>query len=106
MGDFTNPLTTPANGQSSSVHADIVARADKEDIWIVQVTDTIIPPLDKLPTGINGFDEIAHGGIPKGRTTLISGTSGSGKTIFSMQFLVAGINSYGENGVFVTFEEI
>ena len=47
----------------------------------------------KVKTGVEGFDEIAHGGIPQGRSTLISGTSGSGKTIFSMQFLVAGINS-------------
>ena len=63
-------------------------------------------PLLKVKTGIEGFDEIAHGGIPQGRSTLISGTSGSGKTIFSMQFLFAGIALYGENGVFVTFEEI
>jgi len=60
----------------------------------------------KVKTGVEGFDEIAHGGIPQGRSTLISGTSGSGKTIFSMQFLVAGIEIYAENGVFVTFEEI
>jgi circadian clock protein KaiC len=60
--------------------------------------------LEKAPTAILGFDEIAHGGIPRGRTTLVSGTSGSGKTIFSMQFLVGGLNA-GEAGVFVTFEE-
>ncbi len=61
--------------------------------------------LNKVPSGIPGFDEISHGGMPKGRTTLASGTSGSGKTVFSAQFIYKGITEYGENGVFVTFEE-
>jgi circadian clock protein KaiC len=60
--------------------------------------------LDKIPTNMEGFDEIAHGGIPKGRTTLLAGTSGSGKTIFAMQFLMGGL-SKNEPAVFVTFEE-
>ena len=59
----------------------------------------------KVPSGIEGFDEIAKKGLPKGRTTLLSGTSGSGKTIFAAQFLYNGIIEHGENGVFVTFEE-
>jgi circadian clock protein KaiC len=60
--------------------------------------------LSKVSTGIAGFDEIAHGGIPKGRTTLLAGTSGSGKTIFAMQFLIGGLSNK-EPAVFVTFEE-
>jgi len=60
--------------------------------------------VSKVATGILGFDEIAHGGIPEGRTTLLAGTSGSGKTIMAMQFLVGGLHA-GESGVFVTFEE-
>ena len=61
--------------------------------------------LTKVVSGIPGFDEISHGGIPKGRTTLVSGTSGSGKTAFSVQFLHDGATELDENGVFVTFEE-
>ncbi len=61
--------------------------------------------LTKVPSGIPGFDEISRGGIPKGRTTLVSGTSGSGKTVFAAQFLYKGIMEHRENGVFVTFEE-
>jgi circadian clock protein KaiC len=61
--------------------------------------------LEKLPTGIVSFDVIAKGGLPKNRTTLLSGTAGSGKTVFAMQFLAAGIRDNGERGVFVTFEE-
>jgi len=62
-------------------------------------------PLEKLPTGITSFDVIAKGGLPKNRTTLLSGTAGSGKTVFAAQFLAAGIADLGEHGVFVTFEE-
>lgn len=63
------------------------------------------PAIEKLPTGISGFDLIANGGIPAGRTTLVSGTAGSAKTVFAAQFLAEGIRKYGEHGVFVTFEE-
>jgi circadian clock protein KaiC len=61
--------------------------------------------VEKLPTGMEGFDVIAKGGLPKNRTTLVSGTAGSGKTVLAMQFLVGGIRDYGEGGVFITFEE-
>lgn len=63
------------------------------------------PQLPKVKTGISGFDEISFGGLPKGRSTLISGSSGSGKTIFATQFLHEGITQFDEPGVFVTFEE-
>ncbi len=61
--------------------------------------------LPKIPTGIHGFDQIANGGLPKGRSTLVSGTAGSGKTILALQFLLAGVREFNEHGVFVTFEE-
>src|SRR4030042_3899719 len=61
--------------------------------------------LTKVTSGIPGLDTISHGGLPKGRTTLASGTSGSGKTVFSAQFLYQGVTECDENGVFVTFEE-
>lgn len=59
----------------------------------------------KIKTGIHGFDLISKGGLPKGRTTLVAGTSGCGKTVMVLQYLVAGITRYNENGVLVTFEE-
>jgi circadian clock protein KaiC len=62
-------------------------------------------PIQKISTGIPSFDVIAKGGLPERRTTLISGTAGSGKTVFAMQFLAAGITDHDQNGVFVTFEE-
>ncbi|MFP4345421.1 MAG: circadian clock protein KaiC [Anaerolineales bacterium] len=61
--------------------------------------------IKKLKTGIPGFDDIADGGLPEGRTTMISGTAGSGKTVFAAQFVAEGIQQHDEPGVFVTFEE-
>lgn len=59
----------------------------------------------KIRTNIEGFDDISHGGLPRGRTTLVSGTSGTGKTLFAIQFLYNGIVQFDEHAVFVTFEE-
>jgi circadian clock protein KaiC len=61
--------------------------------------------LPKAPTGIEGLDEITEGGFPKGRTTLICGGPGCGKTLFAMQFLIKGVLESKENGVFMSFEE-
>jgi circadian clock protein KaiC len=59
----------------------------------------------KIRTMIEGFDEISHGGLPIGRTTLVSGTSGTGKTLFAIQFLYHGIKYFDYPGLFITFEE-
>ncbi|MCF8228574.1 MAG: circadian clock protein KaiC [Bacteroidales bacterium] len=64
-----------------------------------------IKDIEKLATRIPGFDHISQGGLPSGRTTLISGTAGSAKTVFAAQFLIEGIEENGTGGVFVTFEE-
>jgi len=59
----------------------------------------------KAATGITGFDEMTGGGLPRGRSTLLSGGPGSGKTIFALQFLVSGARDFKEPGIFVAFEE-
>ena len=59
----------------------------------------------KPATGIAGFDEITGGGLPLGRTTLLVGGPGSGKTILGLQFLVHGAKDGKEPGIFVAFEE-
>jgi circadian clock protein KaiC len=69
---------------------------------------TISPPslaLEKAPTGISGLDEITMGGLPRGRPTLVCGSAGCGKTMFAAEFLVRGIQQFGEPGVFIAFEE-
>ena len=61
--------------------------------------------IDKVPTGITGFDPIALGGLPAGRSTLVAGSTGSGKTVFAVEYLARGIARFQQPGVFVTFEE-
>ena len=61
--------------------------------------------LAKCPTGITGLDEITGGGLPRGRPTRVCGGPGCGKTLLSMEFVVRGAVTYGEPGVFMSFEE-
>ena len=64
-----------------------------------------LSPLEKTPTGIPGFDEISEGGLPKGRTAIVCGGAGCGKTMFGIEFLVRGALEYDEPGVLMAFEE-
>jgi circadian clock protein KaiC len=61
--------------------------------------------IPKTPTGITGFDEITQGGLPKGRPTLVCGSPGAGKTLFSIECIIRGALEYGEPGVIIAFEE-
>jgi len=61
--------------------------------------------IEKMQTGIPGFDEICYGGLAVGKTTLVSGTAGSGKTILACQFIYKGVEEFNERGVFISFEE-
>lgn len=63
------------------------------------------PVLERVKTGIEAFDDLVMGGLPRGRATIVGGTPGSGKTVFATQFLAHGITDRDEPGVFVTFEE-
>ena len=59
--------------------------------------------LPKAPTGIRGLDAITDGGLPRATSTVVTGGTGSGKTLLGLQFLVAGAREHGEPGVRVTF---
>ena len=58
----------------------------------------------RVKTGIPGMDEILHGGIPERNVVLLSGGPGTGKTIFSQQFLWNGLQM-DEPGIYVALEE-
>ncbi len=64
-----------------------------------------MPAIEKALTGIEGFDDITYGGLPRARTTLVIGSPGSGKTVFALQTLVNGARVWHEPGIFVAFEE-
>jgi circadian clock protein KaiC len=60
--------------------------------------------MKQLQTGIGGLDDILDGGIPEKKVIMLTGYAGTGKTIFSTQFLVGGIKNQ-QAAVYVTFEE-
>ncbi|MCL5427818.1 MAG: AAA family ATPase [Candidatus Marsarchaeota archaeon] len=60
--------------------------------------------IERVKTGIPGFDELVEGGIPKGSFVVLTGGPGTGKTILASQFLAGGIAN-GENGIFVSVEQ-
>jgi circadian clock protein KaiC len=60
---------------------------------------------NKAPTGITGLDEITRGGLVRGRTTLLAGGPGSGKSLLALETLVNGARHFNEPGIFVAFEE-
>ncbi len=61
--------------------------------------------LQRIQSGVPGFDQIVNGGLIRDRVYLISGPAGAGKTIFSSQFIYNGLTRYNENGVYVVLEE-
>lgn len=61
--------------------------------------------VERVKTGIFGLDKLLEGGFPKGRTILVSGACGTGKSIFGMQFAYNGAVEYDEPAVFVTLDE-
>jgi circadian clock protein KaiC len=60
--------------------------------------------IDRVPTGVPGLDPLIEGGFPKGRSILVTGEPGTGKTIFSLQFLAEGL-ARGEKGIYVAADE-
>jgi circadian clock protein KaiC len=72
---------------------------------VIPSSPAALPRLPKAPTGIDGLDEITEGGLPLGRPTLVCGSAGCGKTLMAIEFLVRGVQEYGEPGVLMTFEE-
>ncbi|MEK6958110.1 MAG: ATPase domain-containing protein [archaeon] len=61
--------------------------------------------IKRIPTGITGLDELLEGGFPQYRSVLVSGGCGTGKTIFSAQYIYIGASKYNDPGIYVTLDE-
>ena len=61
--------------------------------------------IKRIQTHIDGFDKLVQGGFPKGSNILLNGAAGTGKTIFSIEFLYNGALNNKEKGIYFTFEE-
>ena len=71
----------------------------------VKTRSASLAGLEKVRTGIKGLDDISAGGLPRGRTTIVCGGPGCGKTMLGLEFLVRGVEEFGEPGVLLAFEE-
>ncbi len=60
--------------------------------------------MEKVSSGIQGFDKLIDGGFPRGRSYLVAGEPGTGKTIFCLQYLLAGAK-LGEKGIYISIDE-
>jgi KaiC/GvpD/RAD55 family RecA-like ATPase len=60
--------------------------------------------VERVSTGIPGFDKLVEGGFVKGSTYLIAGQAGSGKSIFCMQYILEGLKR-GETCVYLSLEQ-
>lgn len=60
--------------------------------------------LTRIPTGIQGLDQLIGGGFLSGKVYLISGEAGTGKTIFGLQYIFNGLIQ-GESGIYVSGDE-
>lgn len=61
--------------------------------------------MNRVPTGISGFDDLINGGFPEGSINIISGPAGAAKSLFALHFIINGAEKYNENGVYFTVEE-
>ena len=59
--------------------------------------------MDRVATGIQGFDSLVEGGLPKGSNILLTGAPGTGKTIFGLHYLYNGAMN-GEKGVYISLD--
>jgi circadian clock protein KaiC len=60
----------------------------------------------RLQTGIRELDEMLSGGFLPGDAVLLAGGAGTGKTTLALQHLVNGAIRLGENGIYLTFEQL
>lgn len=60
--------------------------------------------VERISSGVPGLDKLIEGGFVKNSVNLISGTTGTGKTILGLQYIWYGLQK-GENGVFLSLEQ-
>lgn len=60
----------------------------------------------RIKSGIRELDEMLHGGFMEGDAVMVAGSAGTGKTTLALQYLVNGLTKFGDNGIYVTFEQL
>ena len=91
--DFVGDFHDFELGRGMSVYPRLIPQTHQQDF-----------ELEIISSGIPEIDELLHGGIERGTTTIISGPSGVGKSTFGMQFMKEAAGR-GERSVLYSFEE-
>lgn len=78
----------------------IMAAASKKQ----ELAGASLDSVKRIQTGIQGFDELVEGGIPANSLVVLTGSCGTGKSTFAMNFLVQGALN-GEPGLYISLEE-
>jgi len=86
------------NSPINNAKPTIKVKEVKSKVEMKVITDEL------TPTGIDGLDELLGGGFLRGKTYLVAGETGAGKTIFSLQFLIYGAMNE-EPGVYLAIDE-
>ncbi len=82
----------------------VKSRKPKDLASSIDFSKIKMPEIERVPTGVKGFDELIEGGVPRNAFVLLAGGAGTGKTIFAMNFLAYGALN-GEKGIYVSLEE-
>jgi circadian clock protein KaiC len=62
--------------------------------------------MPRVRTGITELDEMLRGGFMPNDAVMVAGSAGTGKTTLALQYLVNGITQFGENGIYLSFEQM
>lgn len=67
--------------------------------------EVFIMDIERVPTGIPGLDDLIEGGFPRDSITLVAGSSGTGKTTLTIQYLYNGVVKFNEPGMYIGLGE-
>ncbi|MFH1695077.1 MAG: ATPase domain-containing protein [Candidatus Micrarchaeota archaeon] len=102
--DKKNGIKDAKNKKEESFDLEVVEKAEKESEQKTQ-EESKFKKLERVQSGIFGFDELIEGGFEKDSTILVTGSAGTGKTTFGLQFLYYGVKTFNEPGILISFEE-
>jgi len=96
----SNPLSGQHPLQITDAGITVFVRAETLDPHVLSEAE----PQGRIAIGVPRLDEMCHGGLPRGGSTLVLGPSGCGKTGLALRFIVQGLED-GERCLYVTFQE-
>jgi circadian clock protein KaiC len=85
-------------------HEYVITEEGLEFIEVPELEPKGTEGVEKITTGIRALDELLDGGVYRGSNVLLVGTTGTGKTSFSLHFAVGNALS-GRKAVYISFEE-